>query len=259
MAWPNGMDGRHTARSSASSCTFSRRTTSCFCEGVRPGQYVDSSVSRVRDWSNPDTCPERQPDNIDHAMIGYKHPPLFTHEHGCVTPPDETLSSTSVEALVYVMPCIRMIPPTSGRHFLLECSDVGSSPRMRPSPLQGCENCSHTRNTQYAKIRNARQKYAITQNAEKYICTLGVSAQTQDSHQNDEFEMIFRFFCATQTPLPHPSRHTKDTKDLDWEPVWEPDGEPADVPDPRLRMGPSSSSPSGALRTTVGHSRGWEG
>lgn len=60
--------------------------------------------------------------------------------------------------------------------------------------------------------------------------------------------MIFRFFCPTQTPLPHPSRHTKDTKDLDWEPVWEPDGEPADVPDPRLRMGPSSSSPSGALR-----------
>ena len=80
---------------------------------------------------------------------------------------------------------------------------------------------------------------------------LGVSAQTQDT--KNEFEMIFRFFCATQTPLPHPSRHTKDTKDLDWEPVWEPDGEPADVPDPRLRMGPSSSSPSGALRTTVGH------
>ena len=31
------------------------------------------------------TCPERQLDNLDHAMIGYRHPPLFTHEHGCVT------------------------------------------------------------------------------------------------------------------------------------------------------------------------------
>ena len=81
------------------------------------------------------------------------------------------------------------------------------------------------------------------------LLSVGVSAQTQDT--KNEFEMIFRFFCATQTPLPHPSRHTKDTKDLDWEPVWEPDGEPADVPDPRLRMGPSSSSPSSALRTTV--------
>ena len=87
--------------------------------------------------------------------------------------------------------------------------------------------------------------------ARTYTLPLGVSAQTQDT--KNEFEMIFRFFCATQTPLPHPSRHTKDTKDLDGEPVWEPDGEPADVPDPRLRMGPSSSSPSGALRTTVVH------
>ena len=37
----------------------------------------------------------------------------------------------------------------------------------------------------------------------------------------------------------------KCTKDLDWEPVWEPDGELADILDPQLRMGPSSSSPSG--------------
>ena len=81
---------------------------------------------------------------------------------------------------------------------------------------------------------------------------IGVSAQTQNT--KNEFENDFSIFlCDSNTPLPHPSRHTKDTKDLDWEPVWEPDGEPADVPDPRLRMGPSSSGPSGALRTTVGH------
>jgi len=45
---------------------------------------VVQSRSRVRDWLSPDTCPERQLDNLDHAMIGYRHPPLFTHEHGCV-------------------------------------------------------------------------------------------------------------------------------------------------------------------------------
>jgi len=26
-------------------------------------------------------------DNLDHTMFGYRQPPLFTHEHGCVTPP----------------------------------------------------------------------------------------------------------------------------------------------------------------------------
>ena len=46
---------------------------------------VVQSRSRVRDWLPPDTCPERQLDNLDHTMIGYRHPPLFTHEHGCVT------------------------------------------------------------------------------------------------------------------------------------------------------------------------------
>ena len=55
--------------------------------------------------------------------------------------------------------------------------------------------------------------------------------------------MIFHF----SVRLKRRSRSRRDTqkctKDLDWEPVWEPDGEPADVPDPRLRMGPSSSSP----------------
>ncbi len=45
---------------------------------------VVQSRSRVRDWLCPDTCPERQLDNLDHMMIGYRHPPLFTHEHGCV-------------------------------------------------------------------------------------------------------------------------------------------------------------------------------
>ena len=29
-------------------------------------------------------APKRQLDNSDHTMIGYRHPPLFTHEHGCV-------------------------------------------------------------------------------------------------------------------------------------------------------------------------------
>ena len=38
-----------------------------------------------RDWLCPDTCPERQLDNFDQTMIGYRHPPLFIHEHGCVT------------------------------------------------------------------------------------------------------------------------------------------------------------------------------
>ena len=42
--------------------------------------------SRVREWP-PDlivTCLKRQLDNLDHTMIGYRRPPLFTHEHGCV-------------------------------------------------------------------------------------------------------------------------------------------------------------------------------
>ena len=46
---------------------------------------VVQSRSRVREWLVPDTCPERQLDNIDHTMIGYRHPPLFTQEHGCVS------------------------------------------------------------------------------------------------------------------------------------------------------------------------------
>ena len=67
------------------------------------------------------------------------------------------------------------------------------------------------------------------------------------------FLLLFclNFFC----PRAEPARTRRDTQkctmDLVWDSVWEPDGEPADVPDPRLRMGPSSSSPSGALRTTV--------
>ena len=66
------------------------------------------------------------------------------------------------------------------------------------------------------------------------------------------YRRIFLFFCPIHTCTPLPTRRDtqKCTKDLDWEPVWEPDGEPADVPDPRLRMGPSSSSPSGVLRSS---------
>jgi hypothetical protein len=124
-------------------------------------------------------------------------------------------------------------------------SSEGHTSTSRPSPLAllHSDGCSYTL---LIGLPHQPQPSPPTPTQ-----TVGVSAQTQDT--KNEFEMIFLFFCATQTPLPHPSRHTKDTKDLDWEPVWEPDGEPADVPDPRLRMGPSSSSPSGALRTTVGH------
>jgi len=46
---------------------------------------VVQSRNRVGDWLCPDTCPERQLDNLDHTMIGYRHPPLFTHEHGCLS------------------------------------------------------------------------------------------------------------------------------------------------------------------------------
>ena len=35
-----------------------------------------------------DILPEKATvDNLDHTMFGYRQPPLFTHEHGCVTPP----------------------------------------------------------------------------------------------------------------------------------------------------------------------------
>ena len=40
------------------------------------GRRVQSR-SRVRDWLIPDTCLERQLDNIDHTTIDYRHPPLM--------------------------------------------------------------------------------------------------------------------------------------------------------------------------------------
>ena len=50
--------------------------------------------------------------------------------------------------------------------------------------------------------------------------------------------MIFRFFCPRQ-PRTRTRRDTqKGAMDLDWDSVWEPDGEPADVPEPLWTVGP---------------------
>ena len=54
---------------------------------------VDAVQSKVRDSESGNTsdmklaktCQERQLDNFDPLMVDYRHPPLFTHEHGCVT------------------------------------------------------------------------------------------------------------------------------------------------------------------------------
>ena len=49
----------------------------------RPVTDQSQGVAQVRNTCLEST--ERQNfDNLDHTMIGYRHPPLFTHEHGCV-------------------------------------------------------------------------------------------------------------------------------------------------------------------------------
>ena len=79
-----------------------------------------------------------------------RHPALFTQEHGCVTPPDETLSSSSVEASkpchadmhqmipphqvgVSALKCPEVSPPHEAGISALKCPEV--PPRMRPSPF----------------------------------------------------------------------------------------------------------------------------